>query len=105
MKFKRITAVWIGSGNIEIESLSKIIDALKEVDNFPSPNVLTEGKEDIDNLERKVQINRRIEHNGIYLEIEDRDKRDARCHHIKYFAKDINYSDKEMLKAKYSLII
>jgi hypothetical protein len=105
MEFKRITRLGMNGGfGINGTLLGKLVDALEEVDNFPSRNVLTEGKEDIDNLNRQVTIHASMIEQ-YYLEIVDWDKRDARLHHPNYFAKNISFKDEESLKRKYGLIL
>jgi len=105
MEFKRINELSMNcSFSIKRNLLKKLVDALEEIDNFSSRNVLTEGKEDIDNLNRQVTIHASMIEQ-YYLEIVDLDKRDARCHNPDYFAKNISFKDEEFLKHKYNLIL
>jgi len=104
MNFKRINELGMnGSFSINRTLLGKLIDALEIVDNFPSSNVLTEGKEDLSNLNRQVKIHASMI-SQYYLEVTDWDKRDVRRHYPSYFAKNISFEDEDFLKRSYKLV-
>lgn len=102
MEFKRISKIRLVSKDYSSELFNKILNGLEQIDNFPFQNDLTKGKENLNNLERIVNL--RCEgpsFEEIYLEVLDRDKSSKDSF---FYVKNINYSDEESLKKIYKLV-